>query len=70
MHNLLDYVGRYNKYIHFESSSSIKELVDVNKNGLLFSSSSELADELMVSFLIVCLRQWKIAHKSLNMSFA
>ncbi|KAL8481466.1 hypothetical protein ACS0TY_027830 [Phlomoides rotata] len=30
------------------SYSCIKELVDVNKNGLLFSSSSELADELMM----------------------
>ncbi|KAL1537646.1 chitobiosyldiphosphodolichol beta-mannosyltransferase [Salvia divinorum] len=32
------------------SYSCIKELVDVNKNGLLFSSSSELADELMMLF--------------------
>jgi beta-1,4-mannosyltransferase len=29
---------------------SIKELVKVEKNGLLFSSSSELADELLVNF--------------------
>ncbi|KAL6570565.1 hypothetical protein OROGR_000115 [Orobanche gracilis] len=29
---------------------SIKELVDVEKNGLLFSSSAELADELMMLF--------------------
>lgn len=28
---------------------SIKELVTVEKDGLLFSSSSELADELLVS---------------------
>ncbi|KAG6392103.1 hypothetical protein SASPL_146313 [Salvia splendens] len=46
----VDYVERPNKYIHLESASSIKELVDVNKNGLLFSSSSELADELMMLF--------------------
>ncbi|KAL8031914.1 hypothetical protein ABFX02_13G060100 [Erythranthe guttata] len=32
------------------SYSCIKELVDVEKNGLLFSSSSELADELMMLF--------------------
>ncbi|XP_047957226.1 UDP-glycosyltransferase TURAN [Salvia hispanica] len=32
------------------SYSCITELVDVNKNGLLFSSSSELADELMMLF--------------------
>lgn len=32
-------------------ASSIKELVKVEKNGLLFSSPSELADEFMVSFL-------------------
>ncbi|KAJ8755128.1 hypothetical protein K2173_018926 [Erythroxylum novogranatense] len=30
--------------------SCIKELVNVDKNGLLFSSSSELADELMMMF--------------------
>lgn len=30
---------------------SIKELVQVEKNGLLFSSSSELADELLVSLV-------------------
>lgn len=29
---------------------SIKELVKVDKNGLLFSSSSELADQLLVSY--------------------
>ena len=29
---------------------SIKELVKIEKNGLLFSSSSELADELLVNF--------------------
>lgn len=34
-------------------SWSIKELVRDDKNGLLFSSSSELADELLVSFLII-----------------
>ncbi|KAK6157477.1 hypothetical protein DH2020_011725 [Rehmannia glutinosa] len=32
------------------SYSCIKELVDVEKNGLLFSSSAELADELMMLF--------------------
>ncbi|KAK4484626.1 hypothetical protein RD792_007215 [Penstemon davidsonii] len=32
------------------SYSCIKELVEVEKNGLLFSSSSELADELMMLF--------------------
>ncbi|GFP98847.1 chitobiosyldiphosphodolichol beta-mannosyltransferase [Phtheirospermum japonicum] len=32
------------------SYSCIKELVDVEKNGLLFSSSTELADELMMLF--------------------
>lgn len=33
----------------FLPSWSIRELVRVDKNGLLFSSSSELADELLVS---------------------
>lgn len=32
------------------SYSCIKELVSVDKNGLLFSSSSELADELLTLF--------------------
>ncbi|KAL0443673.1 UNVERIFIED_CONTAM: UDP-glycosyltransferase TURAN [Sesamum latifolium] len=32
------------------SYSCIKELIDVEKNGLLFSSSSELADQLMMLF--------------------
>jgi beta-1,4-mannosyltransferase len=32
------------------SFSCIEELVKVNKNGLLFSTSSELADELMMLF--------------------
>ena len=37
----------------FSPSWSIRELVRLDKNGLLFSSSSELADELLVSLLMI-----------------
>jgi hypothetical protein len=36
-----------NPWLSF-SLCSIEELVKVNRNGLLFSTSSELADELLV----------------------
>ena len=36
--------------VSFILVSSIKELVEVDKNGLLFSTSSELADQLLVSY--------------------
>jgi hypothetical protein len=47
----LQYFALYNFHsmMYLCSICSIEELVKVNKNGLLFSTSSELADELMVS---------------------